>query len=118
MPRYIAFGAVLMAVAVGGYVFASYSSPDQHFKRTSDGYLCPDSYQTDDEATGAMNAWTTAYFDNHPNATIAEWGEARRQFYIDHNCTAALQREEMVKNGTADKATMDRIDSVLQKYKK
>ena len=40
------------------------------------------------------------FFDAHPDATLLDWSMARYQFWVDNNCTAALQRYEEVKNMT------------------
>lgn len=57
---------------------------------------CPDDYKTDDagsaEYLAATNAWTNDFFDTHPDATPTDWALARQQFWVDNNCTAALQR--------------------------
>jgi hypothetical protein len=55
-------------------------------------FLCPDDYATADDQTAGMVAWENHFFDQHPDASLTDMAEARHQFYIDHNCTAALQR--------------------------
>lgn len=57
---------------------------------------CPDDYGIDDagstEYLAATNKWTNDFFDAHPNATLRDWTLARQQFWVDNNCTQALQR--------------------------
>ena len=69
---------------------------------------CPDDYGNDDAGSAeymvAMDKWTNDFFDAHPGATLSDWSRARHQFWVDNNCTAALQRYEDAKAFNADHA--------------
>ncbi len=93
-----------LAIAIVGYVLI-YSTTLLWFEYTdrqaisNNGHViqkCPDDYGTNDagsaEYMAAMNKWTNAFYDSHPEATLEDWAEARHQFWIINNCTAALQR--------------------------
>lgn len=75
---------------------------------------CPDEYGTDDagsaEYLASMETWTNNFYDLHPEATLTDWSAARHQFYIDNNCTAALERYQEAKDGKADPETMKQIE--------
>jgi hypothetical protein len=86
---YIFIGIVTI-VLIGG--FAMYSSPTKTLAK------CPSDYGTDDagsaEYLAATNKWTNDFFDAHPDATLADWANARHQFWIDNNCTKELKGYE------------------------
>src|SRR3989344_8660958 len=79
---------------------------------------CPDDYASDDAGSAAhmeaMNKWTNEFFDANPDATLSEWAAARYQFYIDNDCTAALQRYETAKEGKADPLLMEPINEAIE----
>lgn len=74
---------------------------------------CPDDFANDDageaEHLAAMDKWTNDFYDSHPGASLGDWERARHQFWIDNNCTAALQRYQDAKTGKANPATMEQI---------
>ncbi len=75
---------------------------------------CPDDFATSEESTAAMNAWTNSYFDTHLDASMGDWARARRQFYVDNHCIAALERVQQAEDGKADPETMNIINDVLR----
>ncbi len=74
---------------------------------------CPDEYSTDAAGTAESNTafykWTNDFYDNYPQATVADWSKARVQFWVDNDCKAALQRYKEAKDGTVDTAKMNAI---------
>jgi hypothetical protein len=56
--------------------------------------VCPDDYATFEESSAAFDEWLVAYLETNPQASVPEMTEARKQFYIENNCTAALERFE------------------------
>ncbi|MBU6415102.1 hypothetical protein KGQ34_02585 [Patescibacteria group bacterium] len=79
---------------------------------------CPDDFANDDageaEYLAAINKWTNNFYDSHPGASLGDWGRARHQFWVENNCTAALQRYQEAKSGKADPATMEQIHNGIQ----
>src|SRR3989344_399805 len=79
---------------------------------------CPDDYATDNagsaEYLAAMDKWTNDFYDVYPGATLSEWAAARHQFYVDNNCTAALQRYETAREGKADPLLMEPINEAIE----
>lgn len=75
---------------------------------------CPDEYGTDDagsaEYLASMDTWTNNFYDLHRDATLTDWSAARYQFYIDNNCTAALQRHQDATDGKADPEAMKQVE--------
>ena len=63
--------------------------------------MCPDAYADTDagfnEKMADMNKWTNQFYDNHPGATLGDWNNARKQFWIDNHCVEALKRYEEAK---------------------
>lgn len=56
--------------------------------------ICPDDYATSEESSAAFDEWLVAYLETSPQASVPEMTEARKQFYIENNCRAALERFE------------------------
>jgi hypothetical protein len=79
---------------------------------------CPDDYGIDDAGSAEylkdFDKWTNDFFDAHPDATLSEWSEARYQFWVNNNCTAALQRYKDVKDGKADPAALEQIEDTIR----
>jgi hypothetical protein len=55
-------------------------------------YRCPDDYSTFEESAAAFDGWTKTFFDDYPDASLGDLSRARRDFYVEHNCAAALKR--------------------------
>jgi hypothetical protein len=110
--KYLQIAALVSITFLTPIIFIKYKNPVTQNVPISD-LRCPDDYKTVDEATVAMNVFTNNFFDAHPSASLTEWGNARYQFYIDHHCTAAIQRYDQAQAGKADKATMDKIDKSI-----
>ena len=105
---YISAGVALL-ILFSIFYFSKSPAPEQiaHQK-------CPDDYGTDDagsaEYLADFDKWTNNFYDNHPGATLSDWSAARYQFWVDNNCSAALQRYEEFKAGKADPATLKTIE--------
>ena len=97
---------ILAILSVGVYFLATYHNPDAP--------KCPDDYATNEEQVAAFDKWTNDFYDANPEATISDWSAARHQFWVDNNCTAALERYQSAQDGTADPATVKMIDDALQ----
>ena len=106
-PFYI---GLLIILCAGSYFIFSYLHPATQ--------KCPDDYANDDagsaEYLAAMDKWTNDFYDAHPGASLSDWSAARHEFWVDNNCTAALQRYAEAKAGNADPETMKVIDGVLR----
>ncbi len=90
---YISIFSILIATCA---IFYFYKSP------LSEQARCPDDYATDDagsaEYLASMDKWTNDFYDAHPEASLSDWANARKQFWVNNNCTPALQRYEQAKN--------------------
>lgn len=75
--------------------------------------VCPDDYPDTDAGSDMRVAdtdvWTNTFFDNNPDATIDDWGEARREYWGENNCTLALERYEAAVSGEADTSDIQRM---------
>lgn len=56
--------------------------------------VCPDDYASFEESSAAFDEWLIAYLETNPQASVPQMTEARKQFYIENNCTSALERFE------------------------
>lgn len=56
--------------------------------------ICPDDFKTFEESSAAFDAWLVVYLETHDSASMTDVSMARKQFYIDHHCTEALERFE------------------------
>lgn len=96
MKRKIIYICIFVTPVILGSIFYFYKSP------ISEQARCPDDYGTDDagsaEYLAATDKWTNEFYDTHPGATLSDWAKARYQFWVDNNCTLALQRYEQAKN--------------------
>lgn len=106
MKTKLLYICLLTILAVGIYFLATYNNPN--------ALKCPDDYATNEEQVAAFDKWTNDFYDANPEATITDWSAARRQFWVNNNCTAALQRYQSAQDGTADPATMKIIDDALR----
>ena len=61
-----------------------------------------------------IDKWTNAFFDEHPDASLSDWSKARYQYWVDNNCTEAIERYNQAKEGKADPASMQRIRKGIQ----
>lgn len=90
--RYVTYPAITLVCSLAflGVIFSSVGEA-----RTSAAVktaICPDDYASEQDQVAATDAWTNIFYDSHPGASLGDWARARHQFYIDNNCTAALQR--------------------------
>jgi hypothetical protein len=76
--------------------------------------ICPDDFKTAEESTAAFIIWENNFYKNNPNALLADMGNARKDFYIQNNCTEALKRY----NGNVDTETKTVVDTTLNEYRK
>lgn len=110
LRKKLAYLGIAASILVGG--FAIYLYPDATLAK------CPDDYGTDDAGSAEYLAdtdkWTNDFYDTHPEATLGEWAEARKQFWIDNECTEALERYNQAKAGKADPEMVKMVDGVLR----
>ena len=96
MKRKIIYISIFVIIIATCAVFYFYKSSSAEQAR------CPDDYATDDagsaEYLASMDKWTNDFYDAHPGSSLSEWATARHQFWVDNDCTLALQRYEQAKN--------------------
>ena len=76
-------------------------------------FKCPSEYSTFEESVAAFDSFLEDYFNRNPNASIADASTARRNFYVEHNCTEELKRISAYENGTADKEQVKVFNNVV-----
>lgn len=52
---------------------------------------CPHEYKTLQEKVAAFEKFTNDFYDKNPDASIDEMLDARRIFYIQHDCKEELE---------------------------
>ncbi len=99
-----------MIVIVGLY----FTLPFLHSKNNK----CPNDYSNDDagynQQMADIDAWTNNFYDTHPNASLSDWSKARYQYWIDNNCTEAIERYNQAKEGRAATSSMQQIRKGIQ----
>lgn len=75
---------------------------------------CPQDYENSDEKIAAFEKWTNDFYDKNPNASLGDFSEARKDFYIQNNCKEALQRYEDYRAGNVDPKTKEMIEELLK----
>lgn len=110
MRKKLLYTGTLAILATGVYFLASYHHPSIA--------KCPDDFPQGDAGEAAQLAaidkWTNDYYDAHPGASLSDWSAARYQFWVDNNCSAALQRYSEYQAGNADPATVQRVNTGIQ----
>jgi len=96
---------ITVLVLLSGLYFIVHKSPK-----------CPDDYATAEESTEAMNVWTNAFFDENPEASIKDWGDARLDYYHQNNCTEAIERRERYESGDVSEEELESINSALESF--
>lgn len=68
----------------------------------SNNPICPDDFNDIDQQAAALDKWLDGFYENNPDATIADMTKARKDFYIKHNCKEARQRHGDIQSGKTD----------------
>lgn len=78
---------------------------------------CPESYPETDAGTkeykDALTAWTSEFFEAHPQATMSDWSIAKSKFWTDNNCAVAIDRSKM-SGEVSDLKPWELVDYELQ----
>lgn len=77
---------------------------------------CPDDFKNSDEKVAAFDKWTKDFYYKNPDASYTDLSEARRDFYIKHNCTEALKRHDDYLAGNVDPDTQQMIEGIINEY--
>ncbi len=99
----------IIIISAGLYFFNSYTR--------SIAPKCPDDYATSEEQMAALELWTSNFFDSHPEATISEWSSARRAYWVENNCTKALERYKEANDVKVDSVVIDKGKVTQEKDK-
>jgi len=94
----IGVGIVAAIIAVSGFYYSKLTD-----------LRCPDDYTNSEERIASFDKWTKEFYDNNPDASFADLSDARKQFYVDHDCQEALQRMEDFETGDADPEMMRNV---------
>lgn len=75
---------------------------------------CPDDFKNSDEKVADFDRWTKDFYDKNPDASYTDLSDARKQFYVDHNCQEALTRLEDWYSGNVDSEIKAMIEDVVE----
>lgn len=64
--------------------------------------ICPDDFKDSDQKIASFSEWTEEFTQKYPNATNLEFSQARREFYVENNCTEELKRYDDYIAGNMD----------------
>lgn len=98
MKRKIIYISIFIILTALGVIFymSKRGTLDAHQK-------CPDDYANTEvgtmESKTDFDRWTNDFFDSNPKATLADWSNARYQFWVANGCVSALRRYEEGLNG-------------------
>ena len=91
------------------------------FSFVQNGYklkpICPDDFKDPKEEIASFAKWTNNFYNNNPNVSMGEMSEARRDFYVENNCTAALKRHDYFLLGNIDEETKKLMEMIILEKK-
>lgn len=76
-------------------------------------FKCPDEYENAADRSAAFERWTNEFYDRNPDASLSEMAAARRSFYVEHGCAAALERDRAYRSGEIDPETMWQVEDAM-----
>src|SRR3990167_8396894 len=86
----------LVILALAGYFYfipKLQNEPPQLSDEQFSALRCPDEYANSQDRIKAFDMFVSAFFEINPGATYADLAQARHDFYVEFNCTEALERE-------------------------
>ena len=110
IKRKIYIPIFIIAVLAVTYFYYMTREPQAH-------QTCPEDFPETDAGfqakTDSMEKWINNFYDKNPGSSLAEMAKARFAFYLENNCTKAIERYNEAKNGKADPATMQLIRDTI-----
>ena len=80
----------------------------------SNNSICPDDFKDPKQEIASFSEWVKEFTEKYPNATNSDLSKARRDFYIENNCTEALKRYDDYMAGNVDEKTKKLIEMVIK----
>lgn len=77
--------------------------------------ICPDDFKNPKQEITSFSEWVKEFTEKYPNATDSDLSKARRNFYIENNCTKALKRHDDYMVGNVDETTKQLIETITRK---
>lgn len=71
----------------------------------SNNPICPDDFKDSNQKVASFSKWVKEFTEKYPNATDSDLSEARKNFYIENNCTEELKRYNEYVSGNVDQET-------------
>ena len=86
----------------------------EEFSASSDTERCPDDYTNAKDMATAFEIWMNKFYNANPSASFDDMALARRNYYKEHNCAAALQRLNDFDTGRVDSKTLDELKNIAE----
>ena len=100
-------------------VFAGYSFYRPTPKTDLISLKCPHEYSDSGERVAAFKTFVDSYYGKNSNASVSELLDARRQFWVDHDCQEELKGYDDYLSGNLDETGQEKkkiIDKVIDDY--
>ena len=97
------FGVIMAMVIAVNIVYKSNKS------------ICPDDFKNPNQEIASFYEWAKEFVDENPNATMSEFSQARRDFYVENKCKEALKRYDDYMAGNVDEETRQLIEMTIKK---
>lgn len=98
------------------FVFVGYGFYHYAPKADLTNSKCPHEYSDSDERIAAFKIFVDSYYDKYPNASISELMDARRQFWVDHNCQEELKGYNDYLAGNVDQNKKEIVEELVDQY--
>lgn len=79
---------------------------------------CPHEY-SDNERSAAFKIFVNDYYNKNPRASLSGLLDARRQFWVDHNCQEELKGYDDYLSGNLDEAGQEKkkiVEEAIDEY--
>lgn len=88
--------AILFIIIFLGIITTAYFSSKPTQTQNTTLQKCPDEYANTDRGSAEylkdFDLWTNDFYDNNPEATLADWSKARYNYWVENDCQAAIAR--------------------------
>ena len=110
---------VVLILIFGLPIFYYAIQPIDNKDREFSELKCPENYENSDEKMAALKKFSDYFYDNHPDASIGDFLDARHDFWVERNCTASIKGYNDYINGNLDaegKIKAEIIDKAIDEY--
>lgn len=123
----IKYGWLLLGIVFLVFIFKVYENYNNNIKNKNwmekitenqINPICPDDFKDPKQEIASFSEWVREFTEKYSNATNSDLSEARKNFYIENNCTEALKRYKDYMNGNVDEETKQLIEIAIKQEMK